>query len=396
VRRCSNLFNACTPKSPKTVQKTELLGLSLEELKVVLAEKLESNQSYRAKQIYTWLYAKRATSFRQMTNLPKELLDKLVAKCSIGRLKIAHESTSVDGTKKFLFHLQDGLSIETVLIPSEMRNEQGELRRRTLCVSTQVGCPLDCKFCATGTLKLKRNLTTAEILLQIFEVERHTGETITNLVYMGMGEPMLNYENVVASLRIITDPEVNLLNKRRVTVSTSGLPEAIRRFAHEGLHVKLAISLHATTDDLRTQLMPINKRYPIADILSSVDEFYRETKIPITYEYILFEGLNDSLADAKRLSRIAKRVPSKVNVIPFHPIDFTHPTGIAATLKPTTEEAFDQFLATLKSLGVLVMVRTSSGKDIEAACGQLALAEAMGPGDDGAASPTVPTLISIA
>ncbi|HZK75274.1 MAG TPA: 23S rRNA (adenine(2503)-C(2))-methyltransferase RlmN, partial [Candidatus Kapabacteria bacterium] len=263
--------------------------------------------------------------------------------------------------------------IETVLIPTELRGER--IPRRTLCVSTQVGCPLDCKFCATASLKLKRNLTTAEILLQIFEVERMTGETITNLVFMGMGEPMLNYDNLVRSLRIITDPKTEMLGKRRITVSTSGIPEPIRNFAREGLNVKLALSLHATTNELRTRLMPINKKYPLETVLAAMEEYYKLTGRPVTYEYILFDSLNDSPADAARLAKIARRVPSRVNVIPFHPIGFTNPTGFAAELRPASPEAFDRFIAALRKAGVTAVVRTSSGQDIEAACGQLALAE---------------------
>jgi 23S rRNA (adenine2503-C2)-methyltransferase len=350
-------------------------GRTKGELEELLAVELGVTQKFRAEQIYRWLYQKRASAFEQMSNVPKALLDSLSSRYKIPALRTQHVSTSSDGTRKFLFDLEEGYSIETVLIPSEMRDDQGDARRKTLCVSTQVGCPLDCKFCATATLKLKRNLTTAEILLQIFEVERATGETITNMVFMGMGEPMLNYDNVVRALRIITDPDNDLLGRRRITVSTSGIPQAIRDFAHEGLNVKLALSLHATTDTLRTKLMPINKRYPLEENLLALEEYYRVTGIPITYEYILFKHLNDSPEDARRLARISRRIPSKVNVIPFHPIDFTDPQGFSAELKPAPKHDFEQFLALLRQEGVQVMIRSSSGKDIEAACGQLALSE---------------------
>ncbi len=321
---------------------------------------------------------RRARSFSEMTNLPKAFRQSLESRFVIPSLINQHVSESADGTKKFLFGLEDGRSIETVLIPTEMRGERiphDRSSRRTLCVSTQVGCPLDCKFCATASLKLKRNLTTAEILLQIFEVERITSETITNLVFMGMGEPMLNYENLVRALRIVTDPKTEMLVSRRVTVSTSGIPDAIRNFANEGLNVKLALSLHATTNALRTRLMPINKRYPLEQVLSAMEEYYKITGRPVTYEYIVFDGLNDSPTDAARLAKIVRRVPSRVNIIPFHPIDFTHPTGFAAELRPASKAAFDGFIAMLRDAGVTALVRTSSGKDIEAACGQLALAE---------------------
>ena len=351
----------------------EFFGRSREELRELLRADFTSVEPFRADQIYEWLYARRARSFSEMTSLPKDLRNALEARFIIPTITAQHVSESEDGTKKFLFRLEDDRSIETVLIPTEMRGER--IPRRTLCVSTQVGCPLDCKFCATASLKLKRNLTTAEILLQIFEVERITGETITNLVFMGMGEPMLNYENLVRALKIITDPKTEMLVSRRVTVSTSGFPDAIKNFANEGLNVKLALSLHATTNALRTRLMPINKRYPLEEVLSAMEEYYKITGRPVTYEYIVFDGLNDSQADAARLAKIARRVPSRVNIIPFHPIDFTHPTGFAAELRPASKTAFDRFIASLKDAGVTALVRTSSGKDIEAACGQLALAE---------------------
>jgi 23S rRNA (adenine2503-C2)-methyltransferase len=354
-------------------RRVSIIGLTLDELRAALS-RAGIKEGYRAGQIFRWLYAKRVENFASMTDQSKRNISILEQQFEISRLSLSHLSISEDGTKKFLFQLQDGRSIETVLIPSEMRDDQGVPARKTLCVSTQVGCPLDCKFCATASLKLKRNLTTAEIILQLIEAERITGEEITNLVYMGMGEPMLNYDNVIKSLKIITDPKSEMLGKRRITVSTSGLPEEIKKFAVEGLNVKLALSLHATTNALRTKLMPINKRYPLEEVLSAMEMFYQKTRIPITYEYILFEGLNDSPEDAKRLARIVRRMPSKVNVIPFHPIDFTDPHGIGKDLRAASPANFDRFISLLKAEGTQVMVRSSSGKDIEAACGQLALA----------------------
>lgn len=356
----------------------EFFGRTYEEIDDIFRSEFPQESAFRAKQVYEWLYAQRAQNFSEMTNIPKNLQKALEEKFTIPSLTITHVSESADGTKKFLFHLEDDRSIETVLIPSEMSGEaieKSKRPRKTLCVSTQVGCPLDCKFCATASLKLKRNLETSEILLQIFEVERYIGDRITNLVFMGMGEPMLNYDNLVRALRIITDPKIELLGARRVTVSTSGIPGAIRNFAREGLNVKLALSLHATTNELRTRLMPINKKYPLEEILPAIEDYYKITGRPVTYEYIVFDELNDSQADAVRLAKIARRVPSRVNIIPFHPIDFTHPEGFAAELHPAPKQAFDRFISFLKKEGVTVLVRSSSGKDIEAACGQLALAE---------------------
>ena len=355
------------------LQSSNLFGLDEPGLRVALHNVIGEIPSFRAKQIYHWLYAQRVTTFPEMLQLPAGLRETLHAQFIIERLQLDRKSISEDGTIKFLFELSDGFRIESVLIPSEMRDSFGEARRRTLCLSTQVGCPLDCKFCATASMKMKRNLTVSEIILQYFEVERLTGERITNVVFMGMGEPMLNYDNVVQALKILTDPSLDIIGGRRITVSTSGLPDEIRKFAHEKLSVKLALSLHATTDELRSKLMPINRAHPIKLIIEAMEEFYKTTHIPITYEYILFEGLNDSDADARRLAKIARRMPSKVNVIPFHKIDFTNPTGLAAELHPTSEANFIHFNALLKAEGVQVMVRSSSGEDIEAACGQLAL-----------------------
>jgi 23S rRNA (adenine2503-C2)-methyltransferase len=348
-------------------------GRDASELAALFAVEFPELPAFRAKQVYRWLYTKRARSFDEMSDLPKSLQKELRGRFTLPTFKLAHLSESSDGTRKFLFELEDGLSIETVLIPSEMVDESGEAKRKTLCVSTQVGCALDCKFCATASLKLKRNLTSAEILLQVFEVERLTQERITNLVFMGMGEPLLNLDHVARAIRILTDPETEILGKRRITVSTSGLPDGIREFARMKLGVKLALSLHATTNALRSKLMPINRRYPLEQVLAAMEEYYQATRIPVTYEYIVFKDLNDREADAKRLATITRRMPSKVNVIPFHPIDFTHPEGISAELHPAPDAEFNRFLKLLRENGVQVMVRSSSGVDIEAACGQLAL-----------------------
>jgi 23S rRNA (adenine2503-C2)-methyltransferase len=357
---------------PTEVQ-TTLYGEPLLEIERILARDLPDLPKYRAKQIYQWFYAKRTPEFELMTDLPARLRAALTELYPPPVIEPAVESVSADGTIKFLFTLADGNRIESVLIPSEMRDDSGDARRRTLCVSTQVGCPLDCKFCATASLKLKRDLTTAEILLQFVHAERLSGQTITNIVYMGMGEPFLNFENVVSSIKIFTDSNGFGIGSKRITVSTSGLPDEIKRFADEDTGVKLALSLHATTDELRSRLMPINRRYPLDEVLGAMEYYYRKTKIPVTYEYIVFDGLNDSAADAKRLAKITSRMPSKVNVIPFHPIDFVAAPKTALVLKPASQTSFQKFIETLKANDVLVMVRSSAGIDIEAACGQLAL-----------------------
>jgi 23S rRNA (adenine2503-C2)-methyltransferase len=355
--------------------KTPLKGLLPEEL-VEYCRSI-GEPKYRATQIFRRLYAEdatvRAASFDAMTELPVSLRRRLEETADMSALELARVQESSDGTKKFLFRLVDGREIETVLIPSESVEENGEPKRLTLCVSTQVGCPLNCQFCATASLKLKRNLTAGEIVDQFLTAQQYSDKPITNLVFMGMGEPMLNYDNVMKAVQIFTHADAQLLGARRITISTSGLVEGIMRLADEQSMIKLALSLHATTDGLRTKLMPINKKYNLQRLGNALEYYYRKTGSPITYEYILFDGINDSDEDARRLQRITRRVPSKVNVIPFHPIDFTNPEGIAASLKPTSPEAFQSFIQRLRDLDVTVMIRSSSGKDIHAACGQLAL-----------------------
>lgn len=348
-----------------------LVGASIEELGELMRSWGEP--AFRARQLYNWLYARRAEQFDVMTTFNRDLRAHLAAETRLRTLDLLDTQHSADGTIKFLFRTHDGYNIESVLIPSEARDDQDEPKRRTICISTQVGCPLDCKFCATASMRLKRNLTAGEIVEQFLLVERHAGEGITNIVYMGMGEPMLNYENVFASVDIFTDPDNALVSARHITVSTSGLPQAIRRMADEKRRVKLAISLHALTNGMRSELMPINRRHDIGELMDAVEYYYRNTRQPVTYEYILFDGWNDTDADVRRLARITRRVPSKVNVIPFHEIEFTNPTGISARLRSTPREKFDLFIGKLRDAGVMVMVRSSSGEDIDAACGQLAV-----------------------
>ena len=348
-----------------------LTGMSLAELKDLMLAMGE--KGFRAVQVHEWIYAKRATSFLEMTSLPHALRERLEQETRLRRLRLVDQQHSEDGTIKFLFRTDDNLNIESVLIPSEARDTGNEPKRRTLCLSSQVGCPLDCKFCATASMKLKRNLTAGEILEQHLQVEERVGERITNIVYMGMGEPMLNLTEVLDSIAIFTDPTNELVGASRITVSTSGVVPGILRMAEEGSRVKLAISLHMTTENERSRLMPINRKYPLAEVMQAVETYYRKTRRPVTYEYILFDGMNDTPEDARRLARIARRVPSKVNVIPFHPIDFTDPQGISAELVPASDEGVDRFNALLRREGAQVMVRSSSGVDIDAACGQLAI-----------------------
>jgi 23S rRNA (adenine2503-C2)-methyltransferase len=357
-------------ESTTTVQMA-LPGMQLPELEEFISG--IGAPAFRAKQLYTWLYAKRASSFDDMTSFSREFRQELARHAQLRTLELLDTQQSDDGTIKFLFHTHDGYNIESVLIPSEARDDQQEPKRRTLCLSTQVGCPLDCKFCATASMKLKRNLTAGEIIEQYIRVEAFAGERITNIVYMGMGEPMLNYDGVFRSVAIFTDPANEFVSAQRITISTSGVVPGIIRMADEGQRVKLALSLLALTNAMRDDLMPINRRYDLREVMDAIEYYYRKTRRPVTYEYILFDGWNYTDDDVKRLAKITRRVPSKVNVIPFHPIEFTNPTGLSARLHATTREKFDRFIAKLQQAGAQVMVRSSSGEDIDAACGQLAV-----------------------
>ncbi len=314
-----------------------------------------------------------------MSNLPAPLREHLAQHCTLRTVQLLRwQRSERDGTVKFLLGLPDGAAIEAVFIPAD----EGD--RRTLCISTQVGCPLGCTFCATATLRLRRNLNAAEIVDQLCQVQRFLGERITNVVFMGMGEPLLNLDAVLDAIAIFTDPQAQLLSPRRITISTAGIVPGIRKLAESGIRVKLAVSLHSADQRLREQLMPIARRYPLPELLAAVQYYTGRVRRPVTYEYILFDGLNDSPADADALARLSRRTGAKVNLIPFHPIDFVHPTGIAAQLRPSPPERLHAFAERLRRHGITVTVRSSSGVDIDAACGQLALS--WHPGEEAAAA----------
>lgn len=331
---------------------------------------------FRASQLYKAVYGNQVPSFAGITTLSKNLQQQLDEKFIFTSVTLDKKQTSSDGTIKFLFTLADGAQIESVLIPSEMEVAEGTPKRRTLCISTQAGCPLGCEFCATATLKLRRNLETAEIIDQFLTAQQHSELPITNIVFMGMGEPMLNYDNVMKAVDIFTNPQTPVLSSKKITLSTAGVLPGILRMADEKRTIKLALSLHATTNGMRQKLMPIANKYSLEELGNALEYYYRATKIPVTFEYILFDGLNDTELDVKRLAKLTRRFPSKVNVIPFHEIDFTNPSGFSAELKAAPKEKFFLFLKRLKENNVQVMVRSSSGLDIDAACGQLAFSSA--------------------
>jgi 23S rRNA (adenine2503-C2)-methyltransferase len=348
-----------------------LKGLDLAELQS-FAESL-GERKYRGTQLYRWLYAKGAMSFAEMTDLSQEFRALLERSAVIQNLDVVTTSRSLqDDTTKFLFRLPDGRTIEGVLIPPEA-DSPGADKRLTLCVSTQVGCPLDCKFCATGTMGFTRNLTAGEIVDQVLQAQRQSPRRITNLVYMGMGEPMLNYENVMRSIDIITDDRGLNIGTRHITVSTAGYADKIRQMADENRKVKLALSLHSLDNEKRTRLMPITKKFSVSDLLDALDYYYRKTRRRPTFEYILFDGFNDTAADVRAFVKVSKRIPCKVNLIPFHSIAFTGSDGGGLKLRPTPRPQVEIFADALRRADITVMVRTSSGEDINAACGQLAV-----------------------
>ena len=350
--------------------KKHIKNLSAAEL---ISETIELGiPKYRAAQIHTAVYSDRITSFDEITTLPKDLRAKLSEIYYIDSLTAAEIQKSSDRTSKYLFKLIKGSAVESVLIPEFDEDEEGKLIRNTLCVSSQVGCAMDCAFCATGKLKFGRNLEAGEIIDQVLMVEKLSGEKITNIVFMGMGEPLHNLENVVKAIDMLSAGDPPIVSRKKITVSTSGIVPKINEMAELCKPVKLAVSLHATTNGLREKLMPVARKWKIEELRESITDYYRKTKIPLTFEYIMFDGLNDSAGDAARLARFVRACPSKVNIIPFHDISFTAPTGFAKELKPSPKEKIISFAAELRNLGVHVFIRNSAGFDIDAACGQLA------------------------
>ncbi len=341
--------------------KKDIRQISKAELESILIEWGEPH--FRAKQVYEWLWQKGAHSFEAMTNLSKSLREKLAGHFVIQHIVLDKQQRSLDGTIKSRWRLHDGHLVESVLIPVL------EERRFTVCVSCQVGCSLTCSFCATGRMKRVRNLDAAEIFDQVALVNQQSLEVfdhpLTNIVYMGMGEPLLAYKNVLESIEKITSPEGLGMSPKRITVSTAGIAKMIRKLADDGVKFNLALSLHAADDAKRNEIMPINKQNDLASLLEALEYFYQATGNRISYEYIAFQNFNDSLEDAKNLLRLCKRFPVRVNIIEYNPID-------GAPFLKSAEHRIDDFARYLREHGVIVTVRRSRGKDIDAACGQLA------------------------
>jgi len=347
-----------------TILKIDVKALQLPELEDKVQKFAEP--AYRARQIIDWLYKKRVGSFDEMTDLPREFRNRLGQEFAFSSIDIARVLGSRDTTRKFLFRLADGNLIESVLIPASPALYGSRSDRRTICISTQVGCAYGCKFCASGLEGFCRNLQPNEIVDQIIAVERESGEKIDNIVFMGMGEPLANFDNLMRAIRIINAPWGLGIGARHITLSTSGLAPQIRQLADEPLQIRLAISLHGATDEVRNQMMPINRRYNLEKLLAACDYYIRRKKQRLTFEYILIANVNDSPDQARRLGRIARRLGAKVNLIPYNTVH-----GLPWS-RPSTEQQ-DQFLSILRRSDVPATLRREKGHDIEAACGQLRL-----------------------
>lgn len=319
-------------------------------------------KKFRAKQVWEWLWQKKAQSFADMSNLSKELRQKLGEQFTLPALTINSTQYSADGTVKSGFKTHDGHLVEGVLIPTE--------KRYTACVSSQIGCSLSCKFCATGYIDRKRNLNFDEIYDEVVLInqqsERIYNHKLTNIVFMGMGEPLLNYKNVMKAIERITAPDGLAMSPRRITVSTAGVAKQIRQLGDDQAKFKLALSLHAANDVKRHEIMPINDTNNIKSLVDALNYFYKQTKNEITFEYILFKNFNDSISDADELTKIYRQVPADlINIIEYNPIDF-------ARFEKPSEEKTEAFMRHLEKNRVNARLRRSRGKDIDAACGQLA------------------------
>lgn len=323
----------------------------------------QNEKPFRARQVLQWIHQHGICEFAKMTNLSKVCQTTLATIAELPLLKITDDKISKDGTRKWLFRLADGNNIETVFIP--------EGNRGTLCVSSQVGCALNCSFCSTGAMGFNRNLSTAEIITQLwmanYLLSQNTTEftnKVTNVVMMGMGEPLLNYDNVLRAMNIMMDDHAYGLSKYRVTLSTSGVVPKMYELANDS-DCSLAVSLHAANDTLRTQLVPINKKYPIATLIKACKNFFaKEPRRKVTFEYTMIDGINDSLADAKQLVKLLQNIPCKINLIPFNPFAQSH-------YQCTPWEKIIAFKVILKNAGLNTIVRKTRGDDINAACGQL-------------------------
>jgi 23S rRNA (adenine2503-C2)-methyltransferase len=355
----------------------------MQDIKSLTREELEAQfkswgePAYRVTQLLEWLYVRRATDWDAMKNLPKGLRDKLRENFSLQTMELVRKQGSPDTTQKFLWRLHDHSLIESVLIPANPALYGEASDRHTLCISTQVGCAYGCKFCASGLEGWKRNLQPSEIIEQVLAVERtaasapesstkETGRAVDNIVVMGMGEPLANYDNLLKALKILNAPWGGSIGARKITISTSGLAPQIRKLAGEPLQFRLAISLHGATDEVRTKIMPVNKKYPLKELIAACEEYQGQKGRMMTLEYILIAGVNDSIEQTRPLATIARKIFAKVNLIPYNTVE-----GLP-WVRPT-EEVCERFLEALEKQNVTATLRREKGHDIDAACGQLRL-----------------------
>jgi len=335
----------------------DITGLSFDELKELLVK--FGQHDYHTQQIFSWVYKKGIIEFDKMSDLSRDLRERLKDNFSICDLELAEIQESTDGTQKFLFRLKDGNFIEAVAIPTE--------KRLTGCISAQVGCKFACRFCSSGLLGFKRNLDTGEIINEVLYLKNNScGKLLTHIVFMGTGEPLDNYDNVLKAIRIINSGYGLNIGARRITISTCGIIPAIKRLAGEGLQIELSVSLHAGDDETRLKLMPINKIYPLKELIPACREYIKKTNRQITFEYVMVKGINSHLQDAMKLCKILKGLDCKINLIPFNPVK-------EGKFYPPDKGDILLFKERLLKSGVNVTLRKSRGQDIEAACGQLRL-----------------------
>ena len=339
-------------------EKIDIRNISVEELQKFCKD--NNLPKFRAQQVEEWLWKKGATSFAEMTSLSKEMRDLFTVHFVINSVKIHKAERSIDGTIKYSMKLHDNQLVEGVLIPSK--------KRITACISSQVGCSLDCAFCATGTLKLERNLTAAEIYDQVFILNEESissfGKSLSNIVYMGMGEPLLNYNNMLESIELITTKKGMGMSPKRITVSTAGIAKMVKKLGDDMVKFNLAISIHSANDEKRSSLMILNDSVPLQELRDAIRYFYDKTDSRITYEYILFKEVNDSVEDAKELAKFCKVSPCKINLIQYNKVD-------GMDYEKSSNKNTETFISYLEEKHLIVNLRKSKGKDINAACGQL-------------------------
>jgi len=350
----------------KTKTKTELLGMGIKELEDFMES--VGQPRYRGRQMHRWIYQKAVSSFYEMSDISRDLRTKLDELARISIPRVLKQRASIDGTRKFLMELEDKKRIESVVIPHNRNKDT----RYTLCISTQVGCPIGCVFCATGSSGFQRNLEAYEMIGQVLGSERELQKRlksndnglITNVVYMGMGEPMLNYDQVIKSIYTLNDPKGINIGQRHITISTSGDVRGINQLAQENLQVTLAVSLHACSNELRDRLIPLNRKYPLEELIKSIEQYIRLTNRRVTFEYLLLDGVNDHKEDADKLITLLKPLLANVNLIPYNEV-----AGLE--FKQPSPQQVNEFYYYLLQAGVNVTLREEKGADIEAACGQL-------------------------